>query len=81
MVLNVQKIINAPGERIEFRFETDLSDVDYSRMYFSWFIMRMENNAVCSICILEKSMMAYTFKRIMELKYRIAIILFPWSIQ
>ena len=31
-------------------------------MYFSWFIMRMENNAVCSICILEKSMMADTFK-------------------
>ena len=33
MVLNVQKIINAPGERIEFRFETDLSDVDFGGRY------------------------------------------------
>lgn len=29
MLLDVRKIINAPGERIEFRFELDLSDVDF----------------------------------------------------
>lgn len=33
MLLNVQKIINAPGERIDFRFELDLSDVDFSGLY------------------------------------------------
>ena len=33
MLLNVQKIINAPGERIEFQFELDLSDVDFSGLY------------------------------------------------
>lgn len=33
MLLNVQKIINAPGERIDFRFELDLSDVDFSGRY------------------------------------------------
>ena len=30
MLLNVQKIINTPGERMDFRFELDLSDVDFS---------------------------------------------------
>ena len=29
MLLNVQKIINAPGERIDFRFDLDLSDVEF----------------------------------------------------
>ena len=29
MRLNVQKIINAPGERIAFQFDLDLSDVDF----------------------------------------------------
>ena len=29
MVLNLQKIINAPGERMEFQFTLDLSDVDF----------------------------------------------------
>ena len=29
MLLDVRKIINAPGERIEFRFDLDLSDVDF----------------------------------------------------
>ena len=29
MLLDVRKIINAPGERIDFRFELDLSDVDF----------------------------------------------------
>jgi len=33
MLLNVQKIINAPGERMEFRFELDLSDVDFGGLY------------------------------------------------
>ena len=33
MLLNVQKIINAPGERIDFQFEMDLSDVDFSGLY------------------------------------------------
>jgi len=33
MLLNVQKIINAPGERIDFQFELDLSDVDFSGLY------------------------------------------------
>lgn len=33
MLLNVQNIINAPGERIEFRFELDLSDVDFGGLY------------------------------------------------
>ena len=33
MLLNVQRIINAPGERIDFRFELDLSDVDFSGLY------------------------------------------------
>ncbi len=33
MLLNVQKIINAPGERIEFQFEMDLSDVDFGGRY------------------------------------------------
>ena len=33
MVLNVQKIINAPGERIDFQFELDLSDVDFGGRY------------------------------------------------
>lgn len=33
MLLNVQKIINAPGERIEFQFELDLSDVDFGGLY------------------------------------------------
>ena len=29
MVLNVQKLINAPGERMTFQFDLDLSDVDF----------------------------------------------------
>lgn len=29
MLLDVRKIINAPGERIEFQFDLDLSDVDF----------------------------------------------------
>ena len=33
MLLNVQKIINAPGERIEFQFDLDLSDVDFGGLY------------------------------------------------
>lgn len=33
MVLNLQKIINAPGERMAFQFELDLSDVDFGGMY------------------------------------------------
>ena len=33
MLLNVQKIINAPGEKIEFQFEMDLSDVDFGGRY------------------------------------------------
>jgi uncharacterized protein len=33
MLVNVQKIINAPGERIDFQFELDLSDVDFSGLY------------------------------------------------
>lgn len=33
MLLNVQRIINAPGERIAFQFEMDLSDVDFSGLY------------------------------------------------
>ena len=33
MLLNVRKIINAPGERMPFRFELDLSDVDFGGLY------------------------------------------------
>lgn len=33
MRLNVQKIINAPGERMDFRFELDLSDVEFGGLY------------------------------------------------
>lgn len=33
MLLNVQKIINAPGERIDFQFELDMSDVDFGGRY------------------------------------------------
>ena len=33
MLLNVQRIINAPGERMEFQFELDLSDVDFGGLY------------------------------------------------
>ena len=33
MLLNVQRIINAPGERIDFQFEMDLSDVDFGGLY------------------------------------------------
>ena len=33
MLLNVQRIINAPGERIDFQFELDLSDVDFGGLY------------------------------------------------
>ena len=33
MLLNVQKIINAPGERMDFRFALDLSDVDFGGRY------------------------------------------------
>ena len=33
MLLNVQRIINAPGEQIDFQFELDLSDVDFGGLY------------------------------------------------
>ena len=33
MLVNVQKIINAPGERIDFQFLLDLSDVDFGGLY------------------------------------------------
>ena len=33
MVLNVQKIINAPGERMDFQFDLDLSGVDFGGRY------------------------------------------------
>ena len=33
MRLNVKKIINAPGERMEFSFEMDLSDVEFGGLY------------------------------------------------
>lgn len=33
MLLDVKKIINAPGERIDFQFEMDLSDVDFGGRY------------------------------------------------
>ena len=33
MLLDVSKLINAPGERMEFRFEMDLSDVDFGGLY------------------------------------------------
>ena len=33
MLLDVRKIVNAPGERIDFQFELDLSDVDFSGLY------------------------------------------------
>lgn len=33
MLLDVKKIINAPGERIAFCFEMDLSDVDFGGRY------------------------------------------------
>ena len=33
MLLNVRKIINAPGERMPFQFELDLSDVDFGGLY------------------------------------------------
>ena len=33
MLLNVQKIINAPGERISFQFDLDLSNVDFGGLY------------------------------------------------
>jgi len=33
MLLNVQNIINAPGERIGFQFELDLSDVDFGGLF------------------------------------------------
>ena len=33
MLLNVKKIINAPGERIDFQFDMDLSDVDFGGRY------------------------------------------------
>ena len=33
MVLNLQKIINAPGERMAFQFNMDLSDVDFGGLY------------------------------------------------
>ena len=33
MLLNVQRIINAPGERIDFQFELDLSNVDFGGLY------------------------------------------------
>ena len=33
MLLNVQKIINAPGERLDFSFELDLTDVDFGGRY------------------------------------------------
>lgn len=33
MLLSVKKIINAPGEGQDFRFELDLSDVEFGGMY------------------------------------------------
>ena len=33
MLLNVKKVINAPGERMDFSFEMDLSDVDFGGQY------------------------------------------------
>ena len=33
MLLNVQKLINAPGERMDFQFQLDLSDVDFGGLY------------------------------------------------
>ena len=33
MLLNVQRIINAPGERMDFQFALDLSDVDFGGLY------------------------------------------------
>ena len=33
MILNLQKIINAPGERMEFGFDLDLSGVDFGGLY------------------------------------------------
>ena len=33
MLLDVRKIVNAPGERMEFQFELDLSDVDFGGLY------------------------------------------------
>ena len=33
MLLDVKKIINAPGERMDFQFELDLSDVDFGGLY------------------------------------------------
>ena len=33
MVLNVRDIINAPGERIRFQFDLDLSHVDFGGLY------------------------------------------------
>ena len=33
MLLDVRKIINAPGERMDFQFELDLSDVDFGGLY------------------------------------------------
>ena len=33
MLLDVKKIINAPGEKIDFQFTMDLSDVDFGGRY------------------------------------------------
>lgn len=33
MLLDVRKIINAPGERMDFQFALDLSDVDFGGLY------------------------------------------------
>ncbi len=33
MLLDVKKIINAPGERIDFQFDMDLSDVEFGGRY------------------------------------------------
>jgi uncharacterized protein len=33
MLLDVKKIINAPGEKIDFQFDMDLSDVDFGGRY------------------------------------------------
>ena len=33
MLVNVQKIIHAPGERMDFQFDLDLSDVDFGGVY------------------------------------------------
>ena len=33
MLLDVRKLINAPGERMPFQFELDLSDVDFGGLY------------------------------------------------